>query len=334
MVKGRIAELDYILPEQELSTSRLASMFPGWSVAQIDKKTGIQVRHIVGADQTIADLAVGASKKVFESGVCCACDVDFVILCTQTADLVLPATACIVQDRLGIPTTAGALDINLGCSGYVYCLGVAEGLIMSGQARMVLLVTADAYSRYLSPEDRSARTIFGDAAAATVVMASTEKDKGIGPFVYGTDGSGAGDLYVERLLPKTGQVRDSRSEYLQTEVSGTLHMNGAKLVDFALSVVPKVVSELLDKAKCGMEEIDLFVFHQANAYLLERIRDSLQIPHHKFQISLKHCGNTVSSSIPIALKDAQTAGRLKPGTTVALVAFGVGLSWGGALLRL
>jgi 3-oxoacyl-[acyl-carrier-protein] synthase-3 len=241
----------------------------------------------------------------------------------------------LIQDRLGIPTSAGALDFNLGCSGYVYGLGLAEGLIASGQAERILLLTGETYTKFLHSRDKSVRTIFGDAAAATLLTAVAET--ALGPFVYGTDGSGANNLIV-----RTGGMRAPRtpeSALVHADESGNqraadnLFMDGAEIFNFTLSAVPKSVAGLLQKADKTMDDVDMFVFHQANRYMLEHLRKRIKIPADKFAVSMAHCGNTVSSTLPIALKHLLTEGKLQPGMTMMLVGFGVGYSWGGCLVR-
>jgi 3-oxoacyl-[acyl-carrier-protein] synthase-3 len=304
-------------------------------VEKIDDKTGIRERHIAAPEECSSDLAVAAARKLFDSGACRPDEIDFVLLCTQSPDYFLPTTACLVQDRLGIPTTAGALDFNLGCSGFVYGLGLAEGLIASGQARNLLLLTAETYSKFLHPRDKSVRTLFGDAAAATLLTASEQPS--LGPFVYGTDGAGAPNLIVpaggmrQARTAETAIAKEDDSENLRSQ--DNLFMAGGEIFNFTLSAVPKSIQALLERASLSFEQIDLFVFHQANRFMLEHLRKRLKIPAEKFQVSMAHCGNTVSSTIPIALKEAQREGRLKDGATVMLVGFGVGYSWGATLLR-
>jgi 3-oxoacyl-[acyl-carrier-protein] synthase-3 len=242
-----------------------------------------------------------------------------------------------VQDRLGIPTSTGALDFNLGCSGFVVGLGLAKGLIETGQAARVLLLTAETYSKFLHRGDKSVRTIFGDAAAATLVESVGGDQFSIGPFVYGTDGSGASNLIVP-----TGGLRCGRSAEtaVETEDEGgnvrsrdNLFMDGGEIFNFTIRAIPKCVQELLSRAHTVLEEIDLFVFHQANQYMLNHLRKRMKIPEERFYIAMSHCGNTVSSTIPIALKHALEDGKLKPGHRVMVVGFGVGYSWAAALLR-
>ena len=332
-----VSAIDYYLPEPVVTTADLAAEFPEWSVGKIDEKTGIRERHVAAAGECASDLAAKAAEKLFNAGACRPEEVDFVLLCTQTPDHFLPTTACLLQDRLGIPCTAGALDFNLGCSGYVYGLGLAEGLISSGQASRVLLLTSDTYSKFLHPRDRSVRTIFGDAAAATLLSAQASAAPSIGPFVYGTDGSGGSNLIVPAggmRCPRTAETAVSSADQAGNERSrDNLFMNGAEIFTFTLKVVPRTVDCMLARAGLSLTDIDLFVFHQANRYMLEHLRKRLKIPAEKFQLALDHCGNTVSSTIPIALKEASREGRLSPGNLVMLVAFGVGYSWGATLLR-
>jgi 3-oxoacyl-[acyl-carrier-protein] synthase-3 len=336
-MQAALSAIEYYLPEKILTTADLAAEFPEWSVNKIDEKTGIRDRHIAAADECSSDMAVAAARKLFDSGACRPDEVDFVLLCTQSPDYFLPTTACVIQDRLGIPTTAGALDFNLGCSGYIYGLGLAQGLISSGQASKVLLLTAETYSKFLHTRDRSVRTIFGDAAAATLLVASEDAAPSLGPFVYGTDGSGGPNLMVP-----TGGMRAPRTEESGIAIEDpagnvrsqdNLFMDGAEIFNFTIATVPKSVDALLKKAGLGFDAIDFFVFHQANKYMLEHLRKRLKIAPEKFLVSMAHCGNTVSSTIPIALKHAALDGGIPDGSRVMLVGFGVGYSWGATLLR-
>jgi 3-oxoacyl-[acyl-carrier-protein] synthase III len=329
--------IEFHLPDATLSTAQLAAEFPEWTVAKIDAKTGIHCRHLASPQECASDLAVTAAKKLFDSGACDPQDVDYILLCTQSPDYFLPTTACLLQERLGIPTTAGALDFNLGCSGFIYGLGLAEALVCSGQAKRILLLTAETYSKFLNSRDRSVRTIFGDAAAATLLSASDSTVPLLGPFVYGTDGSGGPNLIVP-----AGGMRCPRSEETALEkeddqgnvrAANELYMNGPEVFNFTLERVPETVRRLLEKSALALEQVDLFVFHQANSYMLDHLRKRLGIPQEKFVIAMGDCGNTVSSTIPIALKHVALSRRLTPGMSVMAVGFGVGYSWGAAMVR-
>ncbi len=333
MIRTCIHGIETYLPSEVVSNQDLARQFPDWSVERIASKTGIDQRHIAAAGECASDLAFAAASKLFERGICSPSDIDYVLLCTQSPDYLLPTTACLLQGRLGIPKHAGALDFNLGCSGYIYGLGMAQGLVATGQASNILLLTAETYSKHLDPQDRSSVTIFGDGAAATLIRAEDGEEEGAKPvYVYGTDGSGAAHLIL-----RGGGMRERCpcSNPIDSQDNGrkSLWMNGPEIFHFTLQVVPSCVRELLSRAGKQMQDIDLFVFHQANSYMLEHIRKKLTIPEEKFYVALASCGNTVSSTIPIALKSALDEGRLKAGQQVVLVGFGVGLSWGATLLK-
>ncbi len=334
-MKAMIREIACHLPERVLTNDQLAEEYPGWSAEKIEEKTGIRERHIAGETECASDLAVAAAQKLFARGGVDPKQVDCVLLCTESPDYPLPTTACLIQDRLGLPTNCGALDFNLGCSGFVYGLGMAKGLIETGQAENVLLLTAETYSKYIHPGDKSVRTIFGDGASATLVQGAQGEEK-IGPFVYGTDGSGAKNLMVATGGGRRARVIDAET----TEDSSgnrrtinNLSMNGAEIFNFTLKAVPEAFSRLLTLSGKSMEEIDLFVLHQANRYMLEHLRRKLKIPDEKLPLAMAHCGNTFSSSIPIVLEGLAASGRLKTGQCLMLLGFGVGYSWGGTLVH-
>jgi 3-oxoacyl-[acyl-carrier-protein] synthase-3 len=332
-----IQAIEYYLPAKVVSNEDLAAEFPEWPVGKIQEKTGIVERHVVSVDECASDLAEAAARKLFGSSACPPADIDYLLLCTQSPDYFLPTTACMLQHRLGIPTHAGALDFNLGCSGFVYGLGLAQALIQAGQASKVLLITADTYSKYIHARDKSARTLFGDAAAATLVSASPAARNLKSHFVWGTDGSGAANLIVpagacrQPSSPETARAVPDESGNIRS--ADNLFMDGAEIFTFTLRAVPACISHLLQRTGTQLADIDLFVFHQANQYMLEHLRKKLGIPREKLYLWMASCGNTVSSTIPIALKHATEEGRLKPGQSVMLVGFGVGYSWGATLLE-
>lgn len=330
-MKAYIKDIAYYLPERVVTNEELVEEFPEWSVDKIADKVGVLERHVVAPDETATDMAVKVAEALFEKGVAQKNEIDFVLLCTQSPDYFLPSSACVIQDRLGLPTGCGALDFNLGCSGYEYGLALAKGLIMSGVSKNVLLLTAETYNKYLHPRDKGNRTIFGDGASATLI--STEGFAEIGQFSLGTDGSGAKNLIV-----KTGASRHpEKINDLTFDEGGNPHssdylfMDGQEVFMFTLVKVPKMVKEVLAKNNLQKEEIDLFVFHQANKYMLEHLRKKLKIDEDRFFVNLPKVGNTVSSTIPIALCDARDAGELKG--NILLVGFGVGLSWGATIIK-
>jgi 3-oxoacyl-[acyl-carrier-protein] synthase III len=341
VIEAAVTATEYFLPERTLTNSDLTAEFPDWSVEKIAEKTGIDCRHVSADGECSSDLAAAAAERLFAGGVDRGL-IDFVLFCTQSPDYFLPTSACVLQERLRIPTSAGALDFNLGCSGFVYGLGLAKGLVETGQASRVLLLTGETYTKMLAPGDRSVRTIFGDGGSATLVEAVEAVAGGaprLGPFVYGTDGSGARNLIVEagafRMpLAAAGKPGAGGEEAgAAAPARPTLVMDGGEIFAFTLTTVPGAVEALLEKAGITADDVDLYAFHQANRHMLEHLRRKSRIPAEKFLVHLSSCGNTVSATIPVTLREAQRAGRLAPGAVVALVGFGVGYSWGAALCR-
>jgi len=322
------------LPEKILDNAELVRQFGTWTEQKILAKTGIHKRHVVDGE-LVSDLATGAGEKLFEEHGIDRDEVDFLLLCTECPDYFLPATACIVQDRLKLRNNIGALDYNLGCSGFIYGLALAKGLVMSGVAKKVLLITAETITRTIHPKDKSTRTIFGDAAAASLIEA--DDAGGIGEFVLGTDGSGASKLLVPAgawAQPSSEETRaETTNRWGNTRTLENLYMDGPEILKFTLEVAPPCMDEVLRKNGLTLEDIDLVVFHQASFMLLEKLREELRIPDEKFVINIGDYGNTVSSTIPLALRDMELAGRLRGGSRVLILGFGVGLSWGGAVIH-
>lgn len=332
-MKAYIKSISYNLPQTVVTNEEIVTEFPEWSVEKIASKVGINQRYVASASETATDLAVDAAEALFDRGEVNKEDIDFVLLCTQSPDYLLPTSACIVQDRLVLSTAIGALDFNLGCSGYVYGLSLAKGLIYGGVARNVLLLTAETYNKHLHPRDRGNRTIFGDAATATVI--STEGFAEIGNFSLGTDGSGS-----ENLIIKSGGARfPEKQNDLTFDENGIPHssdylfMNGSEIFTFTLDNVPPLVKDTLERNGLEKENIDLFVFHQANKYMLDFLRKKIKIAPEHFYNCLANYGNTVSNTIPIALRDALDDGSIQKDSKVMLAGFGVGYSWGGVVLK-
>jgi 3-oxoacyl-[acyl-carrier-protein] synthase-3 len=327
--------ISYYLPEAILTNDELASLYKEWTSDKIYEKTGIRNRHIAYENEFVSDLAVKASKNLFEEYSITPEDIDFVILATQTPDYLLPTTACTVQERLGIPKMSGALDINLGCSAFIYGLAVAKSLVQSQISQNVLLIMAETYSKHIHPMDKSVRTIFGDGAAAALV--NSDNANKIGNFVLGTDGSKAESLIIPASGAKRQKSQDTKVEF--TDENGcirtkeNLYMNGTEIFNFTIKVIPETVKQTLERNNISLEEIDLFVFHQANKYILEYLRKKIGIHEDKFYVNLYETGNTVSASIPIALKMAENENKLKKGYKIMLVGFGVGLSWGATVIE-
>jgi 3-oxoacyl-[acyl-carrier-protein] synthase-3 len=333
-----IQAIEYFLPERVLTNAELALLSDAWTADKIRANTGVESRRIADPGQTASDLAVEACSKLFRSGACTANEVDYLIYCTQSPDYFLPTTACILQHRLGLRNAVGALDLNLGCSGFVYGLGLAKGLIETGQSRKVLLVTSETLSRYLPQDDLGVRVLFGDGAAATLVGAvpATESDvPPIGRPLYGSDGGGAEHLIVRKgaMRAKVGGNGSGDITSGQNGSAAVLSMNGPEIFAFTLKVVPELLDRVLEQSGNSKEDVRWFVFHQANGFLLEHLRKKVSVPKDRFCVAMSHSGNTTSSTIPIALRELMTRGELVSEDRVMLLGFGVGLSWSGAMLR-
>ena len=339
-----INAISYYLPERVLTNEELVSEFPEWSVEKVAKKVGVNSRHLAAPDETAGDMAEKAARRLFDEYGISPQDIDFLLLCTQSPDYHLPSTACLLQHRLGIPTTAGALDYDLACSGCIYGLALAKGLIAAGIAHNVLLLTAETYNKYIHPSDKSNRAIFGDGAAACLIsdkqivngqFVIRKLSGAIGHFALGTDGSG-----YDNLIVKTGGSRQPAATGLVTEDEeghqwhdDHLYMNGSAIFNFTLDAVPAMMERVLQANGMTKDQVDFYVFHQANKFMLDTLRMVCQLPKEKFYIDLSTTGNTVSSSVLIALRDCLDRQLIGPGSTVMIAGFGTGLSLGSTILR-
>lgn len=331
-MKNKTFKIAFFLPEKIVTNVDLQKRFPNWDSVSFEKKVGIKQRHISGKNETALDLALKASEKCFAS--IDKSIIDFVLLCTQSPDYFLPTSACILQDKLGLSKNCGALDFNLGCSGYVYGLSLAKGLLKGRIANNILLVVAETYSKHIHRNDRTNLSIFGDAAAATIITKNDE-DK-IGEFVLHTDGSG-----YDKLIVKNGGSKfpvDTNAPEIEYGTDNVftdnhLYMNGLDIFTFTIENVPVLVEETLIKNELKKEDVDFYIFHQANAFMLNFLRKKCKIPKEKFIIDMEDTGNTVSATIPIALKKALDLGIIIPNQKVMLVGFGVGLSWGATIIK-
>ena len=324
MPNATISRIAFHLPDKVLDNDYFAELFPEWNSKQILDHIGIRERRVAAEGETAFDLGLAAAEKVLQDYP--RETIDFVMLCTQHPDYILPTSACVMQDRLGLSTSCGALDYNLGCSGFVYGLAMAKGLIAAGVASRVLLITAETYSKSLHPSDKGNRTIFGDGAAAPIIEAS--ELAGIGEFVIGTDGAGH-----EKLIIRNGAARAMCAGTGDAESGDFLFMNGPDVFNFTVATVPKLFAQTLEKNQLAMDDLHLVVFHQANKFILDFLRKKAKIPQEKFFIDLEEVGNTVSATIPIALCQAREKGLIASNKPVMLVGFGVGLSWGAVTVQ-
>ncbi len=333
-MEAYIAGIACHLPEGVVSNEELQAENPDWDLARLEKKVGIRQRHIAAPGETASDLGYAAAARLLAGMDVDPASIDALLFCTQSPDYFLPTTACILQDRLGLPTTCAALDFNQGCSGYVYGLYLAKGLVASGMAKNVLLVTAETYSKFIHPRDRSVRVLFGDGASATLINADPAGAR-IGACTLGTDGSGYQNLIVPAggsrrpLAADTGEEAEDENGSVRS--AENLFMDGQELFLFTLKRVPEVVNATLRSAETELEDVRWFVFHQANAFMNDHLRSKLRIQKERAPICVEECGNTVSSTIPLTIRAA--GGEFAPGEKVMLVGFGVGYSWGASMLE-
>ncbi|MCT2407877.1 ketoacyl-ACP synthase III [Chryseobacterium antibioticum] len=317
-----IQHISTYIPEKTISNEEISKKFPNWDSDKILDKIGIRNRNITGDDEFTSDIAVKALNKLIDEHKIDKSSIDYLIVCTQSPDYFLPATACIVQAQAGLKTSCGAIDINQGCSGYIYGLSLANALIDAKMMNNVVLITAETYSKHIHEDDKGNISLFGDAATATLI--SNDGDFEILKFSVGTDGEGAKNLIV-----KNGAVRNKKTEDAEDK-DNYLHMNGPKIFDFTSKAIPGLVQENLKINGFEKSDIDTFIFHQANTFMLDFLRKRINIPQENFVIDMLDYGNTVSSTIPIAFKNSLTTRDLK---NIMLVGFGVGYSWGAVCLR-
>jgi 3-oxoacyl-[acyl-carrier-protein] synthase-3 len=326
---GAIGPIAIHLPEKVETNQQLQEAHPSWDMDLIHSKTGIAERRIAAPHECASDLGVTAARALFEKYDVDPQSIDFLLLCTQTPDYPLPTTACLMQDRLGLPVSVGALDFNLGCSGFVYGLSLADGLIRAGAAERILLITAETYSKYIDENDRSLKTIFGDGAAATLVEAVETPT--LSAFQFGTDGRGGDTLLVNQ--GGTRRPEDALTPRHRHRWKSQLYMDGPSLISFSVARIPNLVDDILKAADLTAEDVELFLLHQATRKMLAQLAERLELSEEQMPIVLHHCGNTVSSTIPIVIDQLRSDGRLARGARHMLIGFGVGWSWAGCIWK-
>lgn len=336
-MNAKIGHISYYLPKRKVTNEELETQHPTWNLKSLVKKTGVSSRHIASEDETALDLSVYACKKFFAETNMDPIDIDSILYCTQSADYIMPPNALLLHRHFDFRNDIPAFDINLACSGYVYALSLAKSMIVSGMAKNVLLVTADTYSKYINLRDRSTRTLFGDGASVSLIEPCDE-NTGIIAQSLGSDGK----FYKKFYIPAGGN-RNPKCEstaYEDFDSSGNvkseeqIHMDGMGIWNFIRSKIPVHIEEFLKKENVDISNIDQFVFHQASKLTLDSLIKILKINPDKAYSNLDKIGNTVSSSIPIALADARKQGNIKSGNLILISGFGVGLSYGSMLIKI
>ncbi len=329
---ARLTAISYALPNATLTHAELCKRFGAEVMEKVAAASGIRERRIAAPDECASDLAFAAAKRILEKHAPDSFDALF--FATQTPDYLLPSTACILQNRLGLKTDAAAFDINLGCTQFVYGLATAAAFVDSSMAEKVLLLCGDTPSKLINPKDKSAVALFSDAACACVV----ERAAGarLGKFSLGTDGGGYADL----ICPASGMRRPPRPEdYAESDdgsgnvrAAANLFVDGLKIFSFAFKTIPQCVEQTLKRNALSKTDIDLFVFHQAGEMIVRAAAQRLKLDAEKVYLNVRDIGNCGGSSPAIAIADAVAEGRIKRGMKVLVCAFGVGLSWGGTVL--
>jgi 3-oxoacyl-[acyl-carrier-protein] synthase-3 len=292
----------------------------------IRTRTGIQERRIAAADQSTSDLAYLASVRALENAGLQAADIDLIIVATVTPDYMFPATACVLQSKLGA-MQAAAFDLSAGCSGFLYALTTGEAMIKSGNYRHVLVIGADLLSRITNYQDRNTCVLFGDAAGA-VVLSQVEAGRGILASSLGTDGSG-GQLLIQKAggscYPASAQSVEASEHFI--------YMNGKEVFKFAVRIMENATKEVVEKADLTLQEIDCLIPHQANIRIIDAARERLGLTEGQVFANVHKYGNTSSASVPLALDEYNKSGKLKSGDLLVLCGFGAGLTWGASAIR-
>jgi len=323
MNKAYINDIKYFIPPtKELNSEILLNAnYKQAKIKRMIGKIGINSRRIADKNIFSNDLAVSSAKKILKNHN--SKNIDFLIFCTNTPEYSLPTNACILQDKLGLKKNIGAMDIILACSGYIYSLSIAKSLILSGQAKNILLITSDTYSKFIKKENIKTRILFGDGSSSTLVSDKKKKNSfEVKNFSYGTDGSGYKNAVISNFGARYWKNNQQNGD--------NLDLNGPGIYEFALKEVPIAVNDFLKQNSLNIKKIDYFVFHQANEYIIQSLKKKLNIPKEKLLMNMLGIGNTSSSSIPIVL--SKYLDKIPKNKKILLIGFGGGLSWGISLI--
>lgn len=333
----QIKEIEYFLPINKKTNEDLQRENPEWDVEKVAAKTGIYSRHIAGEDETALDLAIKAVEKLFKKTSVKKEVIDGIIFCTQSPDYVMPSNSFLIHKKFEFDKNTWSFDYNLACSGYVYGLCIARGFIETGMAKNIMLITSDTYSKYINKKDRSTVNLFGDGASVTIISNCDSEESRIIDVKLSSSGKEYKSFYIPSGGSRMPKNKNSKEE--TKDASGNIrhpeniHMNGFAVWKFISRIVPQQIQEILKNNNLTINDVDFLGFHQASKLTLESLAKSLKISNDKIYTNLDKVGNTVSSSIPIVLKDAIEEKKLKRGDLIVLSGFGVGLSWGTILIK-
>jgi len=325
-----ITNIEYVTASKKRTNSFFKEKFPDYNYDKFEKTVGIKKRFVCNKNEDTLSLAEKSANKLFQKSKFDREEIDFLIMCTQSPTYLIPTNSCILQDRLGLRKTIGSFDYNLGCSGYIYGLSMAKALIETEQVKNVLLITSETYNKYINENDLINQLIFSDSSSATLVQKSSNNC--IDKFVFGTDGHDYDKLIVKNNFFNKEINPEEKYHSKNRYTNNNLFMDGPKIFSFTINKIPSLLEEIVKLNNTTLEKIDLFVLHQANKFLLNSIRKLSSISEEKFLIDLENIGNTVSSSIPIALKNFKN--EQDKTLEIILCGFGVGLSWAGCKIKL
>ncbi len=323
---GKVTGWGMYVPEQVLTNDDLAQRIDT-NDEWITQRSGIRQRHIAGPEDTTSTMSAEAGRRALARAGLTAADLDCIIVASSTPDYHTPPVSSLVQAQLGAVDTP-AFTVVTGCTGFVYAYSVANQFIQSGAYKRILVIGAELLSRFLNWEDRSTCVLFGDAAGAIIIEATTEKC-GMYSFVLGSDGSSGNAI----IMPSGGSKKPFGPQAL-ADGDIYLEMNGREVFKFAARVVGKACTDVLREARMPLEEIDWIIPHQANLRIIEAASKDMGIPMEKFIVNVDRYGNTSAASIPLALAEALDSGKIKPTDKLLLVSFGAGLTWGAAVMQM
>ncbi|OFY93227.1 MAG: hypothetical protein A3K10_13580 [Bacteroidetes bacterium RIFCSPLOWO2_12_FULL_31_6] len=335
-MKPYIKHITEYYPEKKFSNNDFFIKFPELkSKEETLLKVGVLSRYIVDINVPASDLVFNAAEKLFNETNINRNDIDFLVFCSTEFDHYTPTTSSILQNRLKLSNSIGAIDVVSSCTGFVHSLSLVKGLIEANEFKNILLLCVSTLTKTFHKKDANSHFLFGDAA--TAILISNRVEDGIGKFVFGTDG-GRSDYIIVRDGGGRNKLTEQsfleeENEYGNTTCNANFFMNGTGVFLFGLKTVPKLIDEILFKNNTTFEEVDYFVFHQANKFLLKTLQKKLGIPDEKFVIHMENTGNTVAATIPIAFNSLMKNDKIKKGDKILIAAFGTGLTWGGTIIK-
>jgi len=331
----KLEKISYYLPEKIIKNEDLEKLHPDWKMSDVVKKSGVYERRVAKDGETAFDMSIRSIDRLLCEYKIDVNEIEGILFCTQSPDFIIPGNSHLVHAHYPFKKDVVAFDINLACSGYIYAISIAYSMIKSGLVNNFLIVTSDTYSKYINPLDRSAKVLFGDGATATYLEKGNVSDTKVIDILLGTYGVGYRDFYIKNggsRHPKLNQISQINNETIDHD--NYIKMNGVGVWSSVNSLIPKFIRKILIKNDLDIKSIDYFIFHQASTMTIDSITKILNIDKKKVIINLEKIGNTVSSSIPICIKQSIMDNKITKGSKVLLCGFGAGISFGMVLLEI